>query len=233
MGKRVKETVVEEEKKERKDKKERKEKKKDKKDRKEKKEKKRKRSDSESGPSEKKRKKSESEVKPKEEKASSSSSSSANPPYCQPNPPSKEFKKAFYQEHPNVSSMSVQKTASFLEANNIKLHGNNCSYRHIEKLSETGMSEKVMKICSGFEKPTPIQSQCWPVLLCGRDLIAIAETGFFFFLFFFSSLFHSFFSFPFLFFSILFFHSFFSILFSFFFSIPFFSIPFFPFSPLS
>ncbi|XP_061601138.1 probable ATP-dependent RNA helicase DDX43 [Cololabis saira] len=29
----------------------------------------------------------------------------------------------------------------------------------------------------GFVKPTPIQSQAWPVLLSGEDLIAIAQTG--------------------------------------------------------
>ncbi|MEQ2304654.1 putative ATP-dependent RNA helicase ddx43, partial [Ameca splendens] len=29
----------------------------------------------------------------------------------------------------------------------------------------------------GFIKPTPIQSQAWPVLLSGEDLIAIAQTG--------------------------------------------------------
>uniref|UniRef100_A0A672GDK7 RNA helicase n=1 Tax=Salarias fasciatus TaxID=181472 RepID=A0A672GDK7_SALFA len=29
----------------------------------------------------------------------------------------------------------------------------------------------------GFTKPTPIQSQAWPVLLSGEDLIAIAQTG--------------------------------------------------------
>ena len=29
----------------------------------------------------------------------------------------------------------------------------------------------------GFEKPSPIQSQAWPVLLNGEDLIGIAQTG--------------------------------------------------------
>lgn len=29
----------------------------------------------------------------------------------------------------------------------------------------------------GFEKPSPIQSQAWPVLLKGEDLIGIAQTG--------------------------------------------------------
>lgn len=29
----------------------------------------------------------------------------------------------------------------------------------------------------GFDKPFPVQSQCIPILMCGRDLIAVAETG--------------------------------------------------------
>lgn len=29
----------------------------------------------------------------------------------------------------------------------------------------------------GFESPSPIQSQAWPVLLLGEDLIGIAQTG--------------------------------------------------------
>lgn len=30
---------------------------------------------------------------------------------------------------------------------------------------------------AGFSKPSPIQSQAWPVLLKGEDLIGIAQTG--------------------------------------------------------
>jgi ATP-dependent RNA helicase DBP3 len=33
------------------------------------------------------------------------------------------------------------------------------------------------KLTKGFEKPTPIQSYCWPALSTGRDVIGIAETG--------------------------------------------------------
>ena len=29
----------------------------------------------------------------------------------------------------------------------------------------------------GFSKPSPIQSQAWPYLLSGKDLIGIAQTG--------------------------------------------------------
>ena len=28
-----------------------------------------------------------------------------------------------------------------------------------------------------FERPTPIQSQAWPVILSGRDMVGIAATG--------------------------------------------------------
>ncbi|CAH1961803.1 unnamed protein product [Acanthoscelides obtectus] len=35
--------------------------------------------------------------------------------------------------------------------------------------------EEIKKV--GFEKPSPIQAQAWPVLLSGEDLIGIAQTG--------------------------------------------------------
>lgn len=30
---------------------------------------------------------------------------------------------------------------------------------------------------AGFEKPSPIQTQAWPILLKGEDMIGIAQTG--------------------------------------------------------
>lgn len=30
---------------------------------------------------------------------------------------------------------------------------------------------------AGFEKPSPIQCQAWPILLSGEDMIGIAQTG--------------------------------------------------------
>ncbi|CAF4555686.1 unnamed protein product, partial [Rotaria magnacalcarata] len=29
----------------------------------------------------------------------------------------------------------------------------------------------------GYIRPTPIQSQAWPILLSGQDLVGIAQTG--------------------------------------------------------
>ncbi|XP_050982743.1 probable ATP-dependent RNA helicase DDX43 isoform X1 [Labeo rohita] len=38
-----------------------------------------------------------------------------------------------------------------------------------------GIMENIVRV--GFKKPTPIQSQAWPIILKGTDLIGIAQTG--------------------------------------------------------
>jgi superfamily II DNA/RNA helicase len=47
------------------------------------------------------------------------------------------------------------------------------------KFSELGLSEKVLKAveASGYDTPTPIQSQAIPYALQGRDVLGIAQTG--------------------------------------------------------
>eukprot|EP00300_Choanocystis_sp_HF-7_P041739 c8525_g1_i1.p1 GENE.c8525_g1_i1~~c8525_g1_i1.p1 ORF type:complete len:494 (-),score=104.38 c8525_g1_i1:484-1965(-) len=42
---------------------------------------------------------------------------------------------------------------------------------------DPNLTRKVLECCQAFDKPTPVQSQAWPVLFAGRDLIAIASTG--------------------------------------------------------
>jgi ATP-dependent RNA helicase DBP3 len=43
--------------------------------------------------------------------------------------------------------------------------------------AEVEFPTKAQKVISGFAKPMPIQSVCWPVILAKRDTIGIAETG--------------------------------------------------------
>ena len=38
-------------------------------------------------------------------------------------------------------------------------------------------SGDVLKSCAKFAAPTPIQAQCWPPLIAGRDTIGVAKTG--------------------------------------------------------
>ena len=42
-----------------------------------------------------------------------------------------------------------------------------------------GPHPEVMKTIKdqGFTKPSPIQSQAWPVIMSGEDMIGIAQTG--------------------------------------------------------
>ncbi|KYB26280.1 probable ATP-dependent RNA helicase DDX43 [Tribolium castaneum] len=97
------------------------------------------------------------------------------------------IKKEFYFEHPEVTAMTEDEVEAFrLESNNIV----------VERTFKTENSKPVPKPVvtfehafhkypeileemkkAGFTRPSPIQSQAWPVLLSGEDLIGIAQTG--------------------------------------------------------
>ena len=49
----------------------------------------------------------------------------------------------------------------------------------ITSFSELGLSEPLNNALSsmGFEAPTPIQAECIPVVMAGRDLAGQAQTG--------------------------------------------------------
>ena len=40
-----------------------------------------------------------------------------------------------------------------------------------------GFSQELLQSTRGFSQPSPIQAQCWPIILSGRDLVGIAATG--------------------------------------------------------
>jgi ATP-dependent RNA helicase DBP3 len=69
---------------------------------------------------------------------------------------------------------------AFREANKLTLNGNGCN-DYVPMLLMTEARERMpdvaMKTCAGFEKPTAIQAQCWPIALAGRDIVGVAETG--------------------------------------------------------
>ncbi|KAL1514231.1 hypothetical protein ABEB36_003519 [Hypothenemus hampei] len=96
--------------------------------------------------------------------------------------------KNFYVEHPDVTNMSDEEVQRFrLENNKIVVN------RTFDKEGEDKPIPKPVKTFAqafhnypeileeikkaGFEKPSPIQCQAWPVLLSGEDLIGIAQTG--------------------------------------------------------
>ncbi|XP_061915490.1 probable ATP-dependent RNA helicase DDX43 [Entelurus aequoreus] len=97
------------------------------------------------------------------------------------------MKKNFYTEAKSLSLLTSEEVSDWREENNNIF---------VDDLMEGGNKRIVPNPCRtfleafelypeimdniervGFVKPTPIQSQAWPVLLSGEDLIAIAQTG--------------------------------------------------------
>ncbi|XP_064485245.1 probable ATP-dependent RNA helicase DDX43 [Ornithodoros turicata] len=94
--------------------------------------------------------------------------------------------KNFYNEHDDVRNMSREEVARF------RMENNNIVVTSLEEDDERPFSNPVQTFEQAFgdhpdildeiyknkfEKPSPIQSQAWPVLLQGHDLIGIAQTG--------------------------------------------------------
>ncbi|CAH0493828.1 unnamed protein product [Peronospora farinosa] len=98
-------------------------------------------------------------------------------PYQQPAAKDGSFKKSFYMEGKDTAKMTNEEVSSFHQANQMILSGNNCLYRPVLSFDDVTFESKFMKTTKGFDTPTPIQSQCWPILASGRDIIGIAETG--------------------------------------------------------
>ncbi|KAM7408376.1 hypothetical protein PAMA_002206 [Pampus argenteus] len=97
------------------------------------------------------------------------------------------MKKNFYIEAESVSQLTAEEVSEWRKENNNIF---------VDDLKEEGGKRPIPHPCRtfleafelypevienidrvGFVKPTPIQSQAWPMLLSGEDLIAIAQTG--------------------------------------------------------
>ncbi|XP_029927014.1 putative ATP-dependent RNA helicase DDX43 isoform X2 [Myripristis murdjan] len=97
------------------------------------------------------------------------------------------LKKKFYTEAKSVAMLTTEEVDEWRKENNNIF---------VDDLKEEGEKRSIPNPCRtfleafelypeimdnihrvGFTKPTPIQSQAWPVLLSGEDLIGIAQTG--------------------------------------------------------
>eukprot|EP01135_Chromosphaera_perkinsii_P006061 Nk52_evm2s388 gene=Nk52_evmTU2s388 len=89
------------------------------------------------------------------------------------------IRKAFYNLHPELAAMDSAVIDTFAKENNIEVTDplNGGEHRPALAFKHAGFSEDIMKCLASFEKPTPIQSQTWPIVLSGRDVVGIAETG--------------------------------------------------------
>lgn len=91
-----------------------------------------------------------------------------------------EFKKNFYVESLEVSMLSNEEVDQLRQKlGEIKVKGNNCP-RPVWTWLQLGFSPTVNSVIENklqFKEPTGIQSQALPVILSGRDMLAIAKTG--------------------------------------------------------
>ena len=89
-----------------------------------------------------------------------------------------KFEKSFYKEDPEVTNRSESDVAQFRKEKEITVQGKNVP-RPVTTFDEAGFPPYVMSEvkAQGFDRPTPIQSQGWPMALSGRDVVGVAETG--------------------------------------------------------
>lgn len=90
-----------------------------------------------------------------------------------------ELRKNFYVEDPRVAAMTPEEVDQVRRTLDIEiLRGENVP-NPIQTFDEACLPDYILKEINraGFEKPTPIQVQGWPVALSGRDMVGIAETG--------------------------------------------------------
>jgi ATP-dependent RNA helicase DBP3 len=79
---------------------------------------------------------------------------------------------------PKSSSTAEVSGNEWMESNRISVKDSNgAEWAPVLSFDDTALSKKVLYATKNFDKPTPIQSICWPILLKNRDIIAIAETG--------------------------------------------------------
>lgn len=97
------------------------------------------------------------------------------------------IKKVFYIEHPAVANMAEEDVEKFRFDNNkimVENYGESVQDRIIPNPIRTfgeayadypEIMDEINK--AGFERPSPIQCQSWPIIMSGMDLIGIAQTG--------------------------------------------------------
>jgi ATP-dependent RNA helicase DBP3 len=82
---------------------------------------------------------------------------------------------ANYKEHPAVAGRSRADVETFRKESRLIISEE--GFNPICSFSESTFPKELLAACTTFTQPTSIQSQCWPILLSGRDAIGIAETG--------------------------------------------------------
>ena len=89
-----------------------------------------------------------------------------------------KVEKNFYIEHANVKQRTSDEAAAFLQQNDVVVTGD-AAPKPVLSMAESSFPEYITQQFkkAGFAKPTTIQSVAWPLVLSGRDVVVLAETG--------------------------------------------------------
>mmetsp|Transcript_68154 Transcript_68154/g.120297 ORF Transcript_68154/g.120297 Transcript_68154/m.120297 type:complete len:962 (+) Transcript_68154:104-2989(+) len=91
----------------------------------------------------------------------------------------KPFRKNLYVQVKEITNMKDHEVEDLRRTQgDISVRGKRCPHP-IKSFLQCGLPEKLLKILEkrDYEKPFPIQMQAIPALMCGRDLIGVAQTG--------------------------------------------------------
>ncbi|KAJ5076035.1 atp-dependent RNA helicase ddx42 [Anaeramoeba ignava] len=89
-----------------------------------------------------------------------------------------EFNKNFYQENPQIATLSDQEVKKIRNEKQIRVSAFDVP-KPVLSFQQCGFSSLVLNILKKMNivEPTPIQSQAIPAILSGRDVYGIAKTG--------------------------------------------------------
>lgn len=88
------------------------------------------------------------------------------------------FKKDFYVAHPSVANRSPYEVDQFRRSKEITVEGREVP-QPIQHFEEASFPDYVMQSIEnqGYDAPTAIQAQGWPIAMSGKDMVGIAQTG--------------------------------------------------------
>ncbi|KAK9809444.1 hypothetical protein WJX73_008058 [Symbiochloris irregularis] len=84
----------------------------------------------------------------------------------------KPIRKRLYTQTASLSEAEVE---SWRQERSITV--DDCSLNPVLQFEQAGFPADVLLSTEQFVAPSPIQAQCWPVVLSGRDVVGIAATG--------------------------------------------------------
>lgn len=90
----------------------------------------------------------------------------------------KPFKKDFYIPHSRITNRLPHETEQYQKFKEITVNGSDVPHP-VQEFQEIDFPDHIMHEIrnQGYESPTPIQAQGWPVALSGKDMVGIAQTG--------------------------------------------------------